>query len=110
MSAPVALGCEVRAGRRLTDAERTTRERLRLRAVERFEGGQENAEIAAALRISVRSVERWRRAWCELGEAGLLSKGSPGRPLLGEAQIARLERELGRDLTGPIVERLVTLL
>ncbi|MET7889493.1 MULTISPECIES: winged helix-turn-helix domain-containing protein [Streptomyces] len=83
----------------LTDAERTTRERLRLQAVERFESGQKNAEIAAALRISVRSVERWRRAWREGGEAGVLSKGSPGRPRLNEVQVARLERELER---GPL--------
>ncbi|MFE3168953.1 helix-turn-helix domain-containing protein [Streptomyces sp. NPDC059224] len=48
--------------------------------MERFEGGQKDAEIAAVLRISVRSVERWRRAWRESGEAGVLSKGSPGRP------------------------------
>ncbi|MFE2582917.1 helix-turn-helix domain-containing protein [Streptomyces sp. NPDC059378] len=46
----------------LTDAERAKRERLRLQAVERFECGQENAAIAAALRISVRSLERWRRS------------------------------------------------
>ena len=83
----------------LTDAERTTRERLRLQAVERFESGQKNVEVAAALRISVRSVERWRRAWREGGEAGVLSKGSPGRPRLSEIQIARLERELER---GPL--------
>ncbi|MFF4518091.1 helix-turn-helix domain-containing protein [Streptomyces mirabilis] len=56
----------------LTDAERTTRDRLRLQAVERFEGGRKNAEIATALRVSVRPVERWRRAWRELGEAGVL--------------------------------------
>ncbi|MFE4630434.1 transposase [Streptomyces mirabilis] len=80
----------------LTDAERTTRDRLRLQAVERFEGGRKNAEIATALRVSVRSVERWRRAWRELGEAGVLSKGSPGRSRLSEVQIARLERELER--------------
>ncbi|WP_443078130.1 IS630 family transposase [Streptomyces sp. NBC_01715] len=83
----------------LTDAERNTRERLRLQAVERFEGGQENAEVAAALRISVRSVERWRRAWRECGEVGVLSKGSPGRSRLSEDRIARLERELER---GPL--------
>ncbi|MGX1548296.1 IS630 family transposase [Streptomyces adustus] len=80
----------------MTDAERTTRERLRLQAVDRLEGGQKTAEIAAALRISVRSVERWRRAWREGGEAGVLSKGSPGRPRLSEVQIAKLERELER--------------
>ncbi|MFK4196581.1 helix-turn-helix domain-containing protein [Streptomyces sp. NPDC033754] len=69
---------------------------MRLQPVERFDGGQKNAEIAAALRISSRSVERWRRAWREGGEAGILSKGSPGRPRLSDAQIARLEQELER--------------
>nr|WP_107467609.1 winged helix-turn-helix domain-containing protein [Streptomyces sp. MA5143a] len=83
----------------LTDAERTTRERLRLQAVERFESGQKNAQIAAALWISLRSVERWRRAWREGGETGVLSKGAPGRPRLSEAQIARPEQELVR---GPL--------
>ena len=66
------------------------RERLRLQAVERFEGGQKNGEIAAALRVSVRSVERWRRAWREQGEGGVLSAGSPGRPRLSDGQIGRL--------------------
>ncbi|WP_456303116.1 IS630 family transposase [Streptomyces mirabilis] len=84
----------------LTDAGRATRERIRLQAVERFEGGQKNREIAAALRVSERSVARWRRAWRQRGEAGVLSKGSPGRPRLSDAQIARLERELER---GPLV-------
>ncbi|MEV4940615.1 winged helix-turn-helix domain-containing protein [Streptomyces zaomyceticus] len=57
-------------------------------------------EIAAALRVSERSVERWRRQWRERGEAGVLPKGSPGRPRLSEKQIARLEGELER---GPLV-------
>ncbi|MFE4922323.1 winged helix-turn-helix domain-containing protein [Streptomyces sp. NPDC056661] len=80
----------------LTDAERTRRERLRLQAVERFQAGEKNAEVAAALRVSERSVERWRRAWREQGEAGVLSKGSPGRSKLSDAQVERLERELER--------------
>ncbi|MBY8880001.1 winged helix-turn-helix domain-containing protein [Streptomyces sp. PLK6-54] len=84
----------------LTDAGRAARQRLRLQAVERFEVGQKNAEIAAGLRVSVRSMERWRRSWRECGEPGLLSKGSPGRSRLSEAQVARLERELER---GPLV-------
>lgn len=83
----------------LTDAGRTARERLRLQAVERFGGGQKNAEIAVALRVSLRSVERWRRAWREQGEVGMLSKGSPGRSKLSEAQVVRLEQELER---GPL--------
>ncbi|QPK43482.1 helix-turn-helix domain-containing protein [Streptomyces gardneri] len=82
----------------LTDAGRAVRERIRLQAVERFEGGGKNREITAALRVSERSVERWRRQWRERGKAAVLSKGSPGRPRLSERQIARLERELERGL------------
>jgi transposase len=83
----------------LTDVERAARERIRLQAVERFVGGEKNREIAAALRVSERSVERWRRQWREGGQAGVCSKGSPGRPRLSERQIAGLERELER---GPL--------
>ncbi|MFJ2237902.1 helix-turn-helix domain-containing protein [Streptomyces sp. NPDC087859] len=65
----------------LTDAERAARERIRLQAVVRFEGGETNREAAAALRVSERSVERWRRAWRERGEAGScrgVLQGGPG--------------------------------
>jgi len=62
----------------LADAGRAARERIRLQAVERFERGEKNKDIAAALRVSERSVERWRKSWRERGEAGILSKGSPG--------------------------------
>ena len=84
----------------MTDAGRATRERIRLQAVERFERGEKNREIAAGLRVSERSVERWRRQWRERGEVGVLSKGSPGRPRLNEKQVVKLERELER---GPLV-------
>ncbi|WP_457756420.1 IS630 family transposase [Streptomyces mirabilis] len=83
----------------LTDAERAARERVRLDAVARFEAGDRNKVIANALRVSERSVERWRRQWREGGAAGVASKGSPGRPRLSDAQVARLERELER---GPL--------
>lgn len=42
----------------MTDAKRVARERTRLEAVGRFEDGGKNREIAAALRVSERSVER----------------------------------------------------
>lgn len=45
-------------------------------------------------------MERWRRQWRERGKAGVLSKGSPGRPRLSEKQSVKLERELER---GPLV-------
>ncbi|MFJ5833575.1 hypothetical protein [Streptomyces sp. NPDC093089] len=56
--------------------------------------------MAAVLRVSERSVERWRRQWRERGKAGALSKGSPVRPRLSDTQIARFERELER---GPLI-------
>ncbi|MFE0175702.1 winged helix-turn-helix domain-containing protein [Streptomyces sp. NPDC059002] len=83
----------------LTDTGRAARERVRLQAVDRFERGEKNREIAAALRVSERSVERRRRSWRERGAAGVASKGSPGRPRLSDVQVARLDRELER---GPL--------
>lgn len=83
----------------MTDAGRAARERVRLEAASRFERGETAGQIAAALRVSERSVERWRRAWREGGSAGVLSKGSPGRSRLSDEQIACLERELER---GPL--------
>ncbi|WP_220296795.1 winged helix-turn-helix domain-containing protein [Streptomyces sp. MBT84] len=83
----------------LNDAQRAARERVRLDAVARFEAGDRNQVIAGALRVSERSVERWRRQWREGGAAGVASKGSPGRPRLSDEQVARLERELDR---GPL--------
>ncbi|GAA1351658.1 winged helix-turn-helix domain-containing protein [Streptomyces beijiangensis] len=78
----------------LTDAERAGRERVRLQAVASFEAGEKNREVAAALRVAGRSVERWRRQWREDGLAGVASKGSPGQPRLSDAQMHRLKREL----------------
>jgi transposase len=52
----------------LTDTERVRRERIRLKAVVRFEGGKKDGEIAAAPRVSERSVERWLRQWRERGQ------------------------------------------
>lgn len=63
---------------------------------ERFEGGEKNADIHAELRVIMRSVERRRRAGCEDGAAAAASHGSPGRPKLSDAQVARLENELQR--------------
>ncbi|MFI6080184.1 winged helix-turn-helix domain-containing protein [Streptomyces sp. NPDC051217] len=83
----------------LTDAKRAARERIRLEAVGRFESGAKNGEIAAALRVSERSVERRRRQWRERGQEGVRSMGSSGRPRLSSVQMAGLERELER---GPL--------
>lgn len=67
---------------------------MRLDAVPRLEAGATDRAVATALRVSERSVERWRRQWREGGAAGVVSEGSPGRPRLSDKQITRLEREL----------------
>jgi hypothetical protein len=47
----------------LTAERRAVRERLRLQAAEGFARGEDNQVIARQLRVSVRSVQRWRKAW-----------------------------------------------
>jgi transposase len=83
----------------LTEERRVFRERLRLEAVERFRHGDGSAVIARDLRVSVRSVQRWRRAWSQGGPQALASKGPASLPLLSDDLFAVLEREL---LKGPV--------
>ena len=63
-------------------------------AAERFAAGQGSTSVAKALRVHVRSVQRWRAAWEVGGEAALVSKGPPNRPHLSDAQFTLLEAEL----------------
>ncbi|MEH0407446.1 helix-turn-helix domain-containing protein [[Kitasatospora] papulosa] len=53
--------------------------------------------IAKDLRVSVRSVERWRRAWREGGIEGLRSAGPANVPTVTNAQFIVLEEELGKS-------------
>ena len=78
----------------LTAEGRKRREQVRLAAVERFGQRVPAAEIAAELRVTERSVRRWRQAWLAGGPAGLASKGPAARCLLDEQQLARLESVL----------------
>ncbi|MFH8487252.1 winged helix-turn-helix domain-containing protein [Streptomyces longisporoflavus] len=80
----------------LTDERREFREGLRLVAAEQFAAGEPSSVIAKDLRVSVRSVQRWRRAWCKAGARALRSAGSASPPRLSEAQFAVLEAELAR--------------
>ncbi|CAL9671557.1 hypothetical protein SUDANB15_07432 (plasmid) [Streptomyces sp. enrichment culture] len=80
----------------LTAERREFRERLRLEAAERFERGETNAVVAKELRVSVRSVQRWRRAWAESGSRALESSGPASLPRLSDEQFAQLERELAK--------------
>ncbi|MFB7596749.1 helix-turn-helix domain-containing protein [Streptomyces sp. NPDC056160] len=70
-----------------------------MEAAERFRQGDENPVIAHDLRVSVRSVQRWRRAWSQNGPRALASKGPASLPLLSDELFAALERELAR---GPV--------
>lgn len=61
----------------MTAAEREVREQVRLVAAERFAAGNGtgtgNEDVARELRVSVRSVERWRAAWRRGGPEALVS-------------------------------------
>ncbi|WP_259472121.1 winged helix-turn-helix domain-containing protein, partial [Streptomyces shenzhenensis] len=83
----------------LTDEWRAFREKLRMEAAERFVLGEENVVIAHDLRVGVRSVQRWRKAWLQDGARALASKGPASLPLLSDELFAVLERELAK---GPV--------
>ena len=57
------------------------------------------AVIAAELRVSERSVRRWRQAWQAAGLAGLASRGQAAQCRLDEQQLAALDLALG---AGPL--------
>jgi transposase len=79
----------------LTAQGRRRRELVRLAAVEKFEHRIPVADIAAELRVSERSVQRWQRAWEAGGAPGLASRGQADRCRLGGDQLAELDRVLG---------------
>lgn len=83
----------------LTDERRAFRERLRLEAAERFVRGEDNAVVAHDLRVSLRSVQRWRSAWSQGGPRALAWKGPASLPLLSDELFAVLEAELDK---GPL--------
>ena len=78
----------------LTAEGRRRRELVRLAAVEKFEQRAPVADIAAELRVSERSVQRWRLAWQAGGAPGLASKGQAARCRLSRDQLADLDRLL----------------
>ncbi|MER6695467.1 helix-turn-helix domain-containing protein [Streptomyces minutiscleroticus] len=47
----------------LTPNEQEKRERVRLEAAGRFARGERTEAVARELRVTSRSVQRWRRAW-----------------------------------------------
>jgi len=68
-----------------------------------LEDGESTRVIARDLRVSERSVGRWRAAWQRGGIEALRSKGAISREKLTGGQWARLEAELVR---GPLAHGL----
>ncbi|MFD5952016.1 helix-turn-helix domain-containing protein [Streptomyces collinus] len=73
-------------------------EARRVRAVELFEGGVSNAEIARAVGVCTESVRRWRRVWEQDGASGLRRRAATGRP-------PKAGRHPGRDGPGRVGAR-----
>ncbi|WP_131740288.1 winged helix-turn-helix domain-containing protein, partial [Actinomadura roseirufa] len=80
----------------MTDAGRQRREQVRMQAAQWFGEGRASTWIAVELRVGLRQVEKWRRAWREGGAGALRSRGPHRRQRLDEAMFARLEAELNR--------------
>ncbi|MEU2517015.1 helix-turn-helix domain-containing protein, partial [Streptomyces syringium] len=55
-----------------------------------FAAGRGSTEIAKELRVSVRSVQRWREAWREAGQDAVRSRGPASRPKLNDVLFAVL--------------------
>ncbi|WP_436801165.1 IS630 family transposase [Streptomyces hydrogenans] len=83
----------------LTAERQQFREELRLEAAERFARGEASSVIAKDLRVSVRSVQRWRRTWDEGGPRALRSQGPASLPRLSTRQFAQLEAEPAKGPT-----------
>ncbi|MFD5522385.1 helix-turn-helix domain-containing protein [Streptomyces sp. NPDC127066] len=83
----------------LTPERQAFRERIRMEVAERFGAGASSAEVAKNLRVSMRSVQRWRRVWQDAGTDGLRSAGPVSLPKLSEKLFAVLEQELAK---GPV--------
>ncbi|MFF3918477.1 helix-turn-helix domain-containing protein [Streptomyces sp. NPDC001852] len=70
---------------------------MRLEAAERFARGEKAEAVARELRVTSRSVRRWRRVWEEGGADAQRSKGPASVERLSAGQRERLECELKRD-------------
>ncbi|WP_218002610.1 winged helix-turn-helix domain-containing protein [Nocardia brevicatena] len=67
-----------------------------MQAAEMFAGGQDNAMVAKQLRVSVRSVQRRRKAWSHGGQDAARSAGSAARPKLDDTMFAASEAALAK--------------
>jgi transposase-like protein len=60
-----------------------------MQAAARFERGESISQVARALRVSVRQVEKWRSTWRTGGIEALRSTGPQSPPRLTGEQFAR---------------------
>src|SRR3954470_18870394 len=76
----------------LNAEERARRERVRLAAAEWIEEGASDREVAARVRVTRMSANRWRRALAAGGRPAVASKGPGGaRCRLGPTQLTELQ-------------------
>ncbi|MFJ2260221.1 helix-turn-helix domain-containing protein [Streptomyces sp. NPDC087844] len=85
----------------LTAGRGVFRERLRVVAAERFSRGDDTAVVARDLRVTVRPVQRWRRAWAEGGTRALASKGPAREGPLVQLPLQRREQLIAQQRQGP---------
>jgi putative transposase len=79
----------------LTARGRSRREQVRLEAATMFAQDADARQVAQSLRVSMKSVYQWRRAWRAGGEAALASKGPGGNACkLDQDQLAVLGEAL----------------
>ncbi|WP_423247598.1 winged helix-turn-helix domain-containing protein [Streptomyces achmelvichensis] len=72
-------------------------EARRVRAVELFEQGCPNAEVARMLGVHAESVRRWKRVWEKGGTHALRRRPATGRPpKLDDAQVEQVRTALDR--------------
>ncbi|MFC9425690.1 helix-turn-helix domain-containing protein [Streptomyces sp. NPDC056987] len=79
-----------------TPEEQAFRERSRTEAAGMFAARRGSTEMAKALRVNVRSVQRWRRAWRETGEDAVRAPWPGGPSELSDALFAVPEEELAK--------------
>jgi transposase len=91
-----AVGVRYAHGGGLTAERRAFREQLRMQAADRFTQHEDNAVIAYELRVSIRSVQRWREVWTQGGRSALASRGPASLPRLSDSLFTVLEAELDR--------------
>ncbi|WP_310437339.1 helix-turn-helix domain-containing protein [Streptomyces sp. 3330] len=85
----VAARSEIRTGRRSHPAGSAAREWVRMLVIGGFAQGERNTVIAKELRVSLRSVGRWRRSWREGGRQALRHSGPAKRPKVGDQRRTR---------------------